>query len=92
MPRTFVWHPGRGPATTPKEELTTGMVEIRQVRSEIGHPWRMKQTLEAIGLKHHQDVVVKQDSPSLRGQIKRVRHLVEVTPVSENSQEGTRGK
>ena len=92
MPRTFEWHPGRGPATTPKEELTTGMVEIRQVRSEIGHPWRMKQTLEAIGLKHHQDVVVKQDNPSLRGQIKRVRHLVEVTPVSENSQGGTRGK
>jgi large subunit ribosomal protein L30 len=94
MPRTFVWHPGRGPATTPKEELTTGMVQIRQVRSEIGHPWRMKQTLEAIGLKHHQDVVVKQDNPSLRGQIKRVRHLVEVTPVgaSANSQEGTRGK
>jgi large subunit ribosomal protein L30 len=41
----------------------------------------MKQTLEAIGLKHHQDVVVKTDSPSLRGQIKRVRHLVKVTPV-----------
>ena len=92
MPRTFVWHPGRGPAPTPKSELTTGMVEIRQVRSKIGHSWRMKQTLEAIGLKHHQDVVVKQDSASLRGQIKRVRHLVEVTPVSENSQEGTRGK
>ena len=92
MPRTFVWHPGRGPATTPKSELTTGMVEIRQVRSKIGHSWRKKQTLEAIGLKHHQDVVVKQDSASLRGQIKRVRHLVEVTPVSENSQEGTRGK
>ena len=92
MPRTFVWHPGRGPATTPKAELTTGMVEIRQVRSEIGHPWRMKQTLEAIGRKHHQDVGVKQDNPSLRGQIKRVRHLVEVTPVSENSQGGTRGK
>jgi large subunit ribosomal protein L30 len=92
MPRTFVWHPGRGPARTPKEELTTGMVEIRQVRSEIGHPWRMKQTLEAIGLKHHQDVVVKQDNPSLRGQIKRVRHLVQVTPVGANSQEGTSGK
>jgi large subunit ribosomal protein L30 len=43
----------------------------------------MRQTLEAIGLKHHQDVVVVKDSPSLRGQIKRVRHLVEVTPVEE---------
>ena len=40
-------------------------------------------TLEAIGLRHHQDEVIKQDSPSLRGQIKQVRHLVEVTPVEE---------
>lgn len=83
MPRTFVWHPKRGPATTPKEELTTGKVRIEQVRSGIGHSWRMRLTLEAIGLKHHQDVVIKQDSPSLRGQIKRVRHLVKVTPVEE---------
>ena len=43
----------------------------------------MRDTLKAIGLKHHQDVVVKQDSPSLRGQIKHVRHLIEVTPVQE---------
>ena len=85
MPRTFVWHPGRGPATTPKNELTTGMVEIRQVRSKIGHEAKMRRTLEAIGLRHHQDVVVKQDSPSLRGQLKQVRHLVEVTPVKEGN-------
>ncbi|MBX6331073.1 MAG: 50S ribosomal protein L30 [Gemmatimonadaceae bacterium] len=83
MPRTFVWHPGRGPKHTEKNELTTGKVRIEQVRSGIGHSWRMRQTLEAIGLKHHQDVVVKQDSPSLRGQIKRVRHLVKVTPIEE---------
>jgi len=28
-------------------------------------------------------VRIKQDSPALRGQIKHVRHLVEVTPVEE---------
>ena len=83
MPRTFVWHPGKGPKTTPKSELTTGQVRVKQVRSWIGHPATMRATLKAIGLKHHQDVVVKQDSPSLRGQIKQVRHLVEVTPVEE---------
>lgn len=83
MARTFVWHPSKGPKTTPKNELTTGKVRIRQVRSGIGHSWRMKQTLEAIGLKHHQDEVIKQDSPSLRGQLKQVRHLVEVVPVEE---------
>lgn len=83
MPRTFVWHPGKGPKTTPKNDLTSGKVQIKQVRSGIGHPQTMKATLKAIGLRHHQDVVVKQDSPSLRGQIKQVRHLVEVTPLEE---------
>ena len=83
MPRTFVWHPGKGPKTTPKNTVTTGKVQIKQVRSGIGHERAMRDTLKAIGLKHHQDVVVKQDSPSLRGQIKHVRHLIEVTPVEE---------
>jgi large subunit ribosomal protein L30 len=83
MPRTFVWHPGKGPKTTGKNELTTGKVRIKQVRSGIGHSEVMKLTLKAIGLRHHQAVVIKQDSPALRGQLKRVRHLVEVVPVEE---------
>ncbi len=83
MPRTFVWHPGKGPKKTEKNELTGGKVLIEQVRSGIGHSWRMRRTLEALGLRHHQDAVVKQDSPSLRGQLKQVRHLIRVTPVEE---------
>ena len=84
MPRTFVWHPGKGPKQTPKEQPAgTGKLRIEQVRSGIGHSWRMLRTLEAIGLKHHQDVVIKQDSASLRGQLKHVRHLIQVTPVEE---------
>ena len=85
MPRTFVWHPGKGPATVDKSinELTSGRIEIRQVRSAIGHPKRLRETLRSMGLRHHQDVVVRQDSPSLRGQLKQVRHLVTVTPVKE---------
>ncbi|HJR42588.1 MAG TPA: 50S ribosomal protein L30 [Gemmatimonadaceae bacterium] len=84
MARTFVWHRTRGPKHTPKEEpATMGKLRIEQVRSGIGHPAKMRRTLEAIGLRHHQDVIVKQDSPSLRGQLKQVRHLVEVTPVEE---------
>ena len=84
MPRTFVWHRTRGPNSTAKEEApTSGKLRIEQVRSGIGKPAVMRRTLEAIGLKHHQDVVVKQDSASLRGQIKKVRHLVKVSPVQE---------
>ena len=83
MARTFVWHPTRGPRQTPKAELTKGKVRIEQVRSGIGRPETMRRTLAAMGLRHHQDVIVKQDSASLRGQIKKVRHLVKVTPVEE---------
>jgi large subunit ribosomal protein L30 len=80
MPRTFVWHRTRGPKHTPKEEPAgDGLVRVTQVRSEIGHPASMRATLRAIGLHHHQDSVVRKDSPSLRGQVKRVRHLVRVT-------------
>ena len=83
MARTHVWWNTKGPRSTPKSELTTGSVRIKQVRSGIGHSWRMRQTLTAMGLRHHQHEIVVKDSPSLRGQIKRVRHLVEVTTVEE---------
>lgn len=83
MARTFVWHPRKGPKTTPSNAVTTGKVRIEQVRSGIGHTERMRATLQSLGLRHHQDVVIQQDSPSLRGQIKQVRHLIQVTPVEE---------
>jgi large subunit ribosomal protein L30 len=63
--------------------MTTGKLRIEQERSGIGQTWRMRRTLAALGLRHHQAVVIQQDSPSLRGQLKLVRHLVQVTPVEE---------
>ena len=58
-----------------------GKLEIRQTRSGSGKPARVRRTLEALGLKHHQDVVVQADHPALRGMLYQVRHLVRVTPV-----------
>ena len=40
-------------------------------------------TLEAIGLHHHQHEIVKDIHPALVGQLKQVRHLVEVSVVEE---------
>jgi len=57
-----------------------GQLRIRQVRSGIGRPAFERRTLEALGLKHHQDAVVKRDHPALRGMLDQVRHLVQVTP------------
>lgn len=84
MPRTFVWHRSRGPQHTPKDEAPTGgLVKVTQVRSGIGHSWRMRLVLESLGLRHHQDTVIQKDTPQLRGAVKKVRHLVQVTPIKE---------
>jgi large subunit ribosomal protein L30 len=85
MPRTFVWHPSKGPKHTPKQTPVKegAMLRIKQVRSGIGHASTMRRTLESLGLRHHQAEVVHPDSLSLRGQLKHVRHLVSVTPVEE---------
>lgn len=59
-----------------------GRLQIRQIRSGLGHPPVHRRTLRALGLKHHQDVVVHKDHPAIRGMLYQVRHLVEVTPVA----------
>lgn len=71
---------GRDPVLPPAGK---GKLRIEQVRSGSGHSSRMKRTLEALGLKHHQAVVVHADHPALRGMLRLVRHLVLVTPAKE---------
>jgi large subunit ribosomal protein L30 len=93
MPRTFVWHPSRGPKKAPTFQLPkTGKVRIKQIRSGIGHPEKHRLTLRAMGLKHHQDVVVQELTPGLRGQINLVRHMIQVTPVEQGKEEKGKGK
>lgn len=54
-------------------------LRVRQVRSGIGHAATYRRTLEALGLRHHQDEVVIADNPSMRGMVHKVRHLVQMT-------------
>jgi large subunit ribosomal protein L30 len=58
-----------------------GRLRVKQVRSGIGRPAVHRRTLRALGLKHHQDVVLVLDTPAVRGMLFQVRHLVSVTPV-----------
>jgi large subunit ribosomal protein L30 len=86
MPRTFVWHPSRGPAKTSSFKFKDGdKIRIKQVKSGIGHEARMRRTLEAMGLRHHQAVIEREVTPALRGQIKHVRHLIQVTAAGESA-------
>ena len=53
-------------------------IKIQQTKSRIGAPKDQKRTLDALGLKKMNHVVEKEDSPALRGMIRKVRHLVTV--------------
>jgi large subunit ribosomal protein L30 len=90
MPRTFVWHRSRGPKKTLRAlPETDGDLRIKQVRSGIRGPARTRRTLQVIGLRHHQDEIVRPNTATIRGQLKRVRHLVEVTPIEGKARRGT---
>jgi large subunit ribosomal protein L30 len=58
-------------------------LRVKQVRSLSGRPALHRRTIEALGLRHHQDVVEVTDTPAIRGMLFQVRHLVEVTPAGE---------
>lgn len=53
-------------------------LRITQVKSGIGYAIDQKKTLRALGLKRINQSVAKEDSPSVRGMIVKVRHLVKV--------------
>ena len=71
-------------AATIPAEAEAGILAVKQIRSEIGHPETMRRTLRALGLRHHQQTVRLTNSASIRGMLFKVRHLVEVTPTEES--------
>ena len=60
---------------------------VRQVKSGLGAPAKIRRTLEALGLKHQRSVI-KPDNPAVRGMLFRVKHLVEVETVSADTDKG----
>lgn len=53
-------------------------LSIKLVRSTIAGTPKQKKTVIALGLTRLQKTVVKDDTPTIRGMIKVVAHLVEV--------------
>ncbi len=72
-----------GCAVAKKKTAEVKKLAIKQIRSGIGRPTKHRRTLEALGIKRHQQTVIQNDSPAIRGMIDQISHLVEVTEVSE---------
>ncbi len=53
-------------------------LRIKWVRSFIGCPEDMRQTIRGLGFRRMQQVVERPDTPAIRGMIDKVRHLLEV--------------
>ena len=61
-----------------KTAKKSGTLKIKWVRSSIGCPRSMRQTIRGLGFRRMNQVVERPDTPETRGMIARVHHLVEV--------------
>jgi large subunit ribosomal protein L30 len=61
-----------------------GKLRITWRKSAIGYKEDQKRTIKALGLRRLGHTVEHDDSRPVRGMITKVRHLVEVTEVSQN--------
>ncbi len=60
------------------DTLERQVLRITLKRSGIGCPRRQRETLSGLGLTRVGKTVLRHDSPSMQGMIRKVLHLVEV--------------
>jgi large subunit ribosomal protein L30 len=58
-------------------------IRIQWVRSQIGYSEDQRRTIRALGLKRLRHTVEHEDSPTVRGMVHKVRHLVAVEAAEE---------
>jgi large subunit ribosomal protein L30 len=64
-----------------KKAVKERRLRVTLVKSPIGYTQRQKDTVRALGLHRMHETVEHIDSPSLRGMIAKVVHLLEVEEV-----------
>jgi large subunit ribosomal protein L30 len=55
-----------------------GTIKIKYVRSKICTPMKHKLVVKGLGFTRLNQVVVREDSPSIRGMVAKIPHLVEI--------------
>ena len=65
---------------------------IRQHRSSIGEKIAARRTLEALGLRRTGQTVEQTDSQAVRGMLRRVAHLVDVSEGQQGASPEKSGK
>lgn len=69
-------------AAAPKAEKTGKTITVKQVRSGAGRIEKQNATLKGLGLCKINRVRTLEDTPAVRGMIRKVAHLVEIIDVA----------
>jgi large subunit ribosomal protein L30 len=56
-------------------------LKVTQLKSKIGNKPNQRETLRSLGLKRIGDIIVKEDSLSVRGMVNTVAHRVKVEEI-----------
>ena len=56
----------------------TGTIKIKWVRSAIQAPVKHKRVVKGLGFTRLNQIVVREDTPSIRGMVNKIPHLVEI--------------
>jgi large subunit ribosomal protein L30 len=63
---------------------------LRLAKSGISTPVDQKATIRALGFRRVGDVVEREDNASLRGRIRKIRHLVEIIEDRDRTTQNSR--
>jgi len=55
-------------------------LKIKLVKSGTGFPENQKRVVRGLGFRKLNQVIIRPDSPQIRGMIFKIRHLVELIP------------
>ena len=64
--------------TTEAKPKTIPMMRLQYFRSKIQAPVKHKLVIKGLGFTRLNQIVVREDTPSIRGMVARVPHLVRV--------------
>ena len=55
-----------------------GTLKIKMIGSVIGCPDKQRETVRGLGLRRMHQVVEREDTPAVRGMVKKIPHLVAI--------------
>lgn len=64
--------------SAPKKSYLGPTLRLRWFRSAIGLPEKQKRVVQGLGFRHLNEIVVRPDTPMIRGMVNRIPHLVEI--------------